>query len=153
MITARRRLSTLLLTTCALALTACGSIPADSAGTLDRARGGTLVVGVSENEPWTDVDDHTGEVSGSESELIEGFADTIDAEVEWVPGSESVLAEQIKEGELDVIIGGLTKKSPWTSHMALTRPYTNDNVMGVQMGENALQVALERYLAEESGEI
>lgn len=153
MITARRRLSTALLTPCILALSACGSIPADSAGTLDRARGGTLVVGVSENEPWTDVDDSTGEVSGSEAELIEGFAESIDADVEWVPGSESVLAEQIKEGELDVIIGGLTKKSPWSSHMALTRPYTEDLVMGVQMGENELQVALERYLAEESGEI
>lgn len=153
MITARRRLSTLLLTPCILALSACGSIPADSAGTLDRTRGGTLVVGVSENEPWTDVDDSTGEVSGSEAELIEGFAESIDAGVEWVPGSESVLAEQIKEGELDVIIGGLTKKSPWSSHMALTRPYTDNNVMGVQMGENELQVALERYLAEESGEI
>lgn len=60
---------------------------------------------------------------------------------------------QIKEGQLDVVVGGLTKKSPWSTHMALTRPYAEDLVMGVRMGENELQVALERYLAREHGEI
>lgn len=46
--------------------------------------------------------------------------------------------------------------------MALTRPYTSvesdegeteDMVMGVRLGENALLVALERHLAQEHGEI
>lgn len=42
---------------CVSFLSACGTIPADSIGTLDRARTGDLVVGVSEHQPWTEVSD------------------------------------------------------------------------------------------------
>lgn len=137
-------------------LAGCSSIPADSVGTLDRATGGTLVVGVSEHHPWTDVSE-TGEYSGSEVDLIESFADSIDAEIEWHAAPESVLAGQISEDLLDVMIGGLTTSSPWTTHMATTRSYAKvngeDMVMGVRMGENELMVALERHLAQEHGEI
>lgn len=140
----------------------CGALPRDVEGTYDRAAGGTLVVGVSEHEPWTSVNDATGEVSGSEAELIRGFADSIDADVEYKVASESVLAGWIEDGEIDVMIGGLTATSPWVSHMALTRPYTTVTsesgsdekmVMGVPMGENKLMVELERYLARAEGEI
>lgn len=137
-------------------LSACSSIPADSIGTLDRATGGTLVVGVSEHSPWTEVSE-TGEVGGSEAELIRSFAADIDAEVEWHPAPESILASRIAEDELDIVIGGLTDASPWSSQMALTRPYATvdeeNMVMGLRLGENALMVALERHLAEEHGEI
>lgn len=146
----------------ALPLAGCGSIPADAEGTLDRARDGTLVVGVSEHPPWTDVNEATGEVSGSEADLVTGFAESINADIEWRPGAESILAGMMKEGELDVVIGGLTSSSPWANHMALTRSYaavetedgqTENMVMGVPMGENALMVSLERHLAQEHGEI
>ena len=150
--------ATLGLTT--LALSGCATIPADAEGTLDRAQEGTLVVGVSEHKPWTDVDDETGQVTGTEADLIMSFADGIDADVDWRTGAESVLAGQMKAGEVDVLIGGLTASSPWSTHMALTRPYTSvesdegeteDMVMGVRLGENALLVALERHLAQEHG--
>lgn len=137
-------------------LAGCTSIPADSMGTLDRATGGTLVVGVSEHPPWTVVSED-GEYSGSEVDLIESFADSIDAEVEWHTAPESVLAGRISEDELDIVIGGLTTSSPWTTHMATTRSYAQvdgeDMVMGVRLGENELMVALERHLAQEHGEI
>ncbi|MCT1443849.1 ABC transporter substrate-binding protein [Corynebacterium sanguinis] len=140
----------------------CGALPRDTEGTYNRAQDGTLVVGVSEHEPWTSVNDATGEVSGSEAELIRGFADSIDADVEYKVASESVLAGWIEDGEIDVMIGGLTATSPWVSHMALTRPYTTVTsesgsdekmVMGVPMGENKLMVELERYLSRAEGEI
>lgn len=146
----------------ALLLSGCSSIPADADGTLDRARDGTLVVGVSEHPPWTIIDAKTGEVTGSEADLIKGFAESINAEIEWHPGPESVLAGEIKEGELDIVIGGLTTSAPWSSQMAMTRSYaavdsedgqTENMVMAVPMGENELMVALERYLAQEHGEI
>lgn len=90
-------------------------------------------------------------------ELIKGFAESIDADVEWYSAPESVLAGKIKEDQLDIVIGGLTSTSPWSTHMALTRPYTKVDgesmVMGTRLGENELMVALERYLAEEFGEI
>ncbi|MDO5668459.1 MAG: transporter substrate-binding domain-containing protein [Corynebacterium sp.] len=133
-------------------LGACGSIPADTEGTLDRATGGTLVVGVSEHRPWTTIGDD-GDITGTEADLISSFAETIDADIEWHTGPESVLAELIEEGELDIVIGGLTTDAPWSDAMALTRPYTGDQVMGLRMGENELMVALERHLAREHGEI
>lgn len=157
---ARRVAATLAAST--LLLTGCSAVPADAEGTLDRARGGTLVVGVSEHPPWTDVNEATGEVSGSEAELVKGFADSIGADIDWEVGPESVLAGKIKQGEVDVIIGGLTTSSPWSTHMALTRSYnsvdsaggqTENMVMGVRMGENELMIALERHLAREHGEI
>lgn len=141
-------------------LSACGglsAIPMDVEGTYDRARDGTLVVGVSEHPPWVNIDGDSGEVTGSEAELLNSFAQSINAKIEWRPGPESVLAERIKDGEVDVITGGLTTTAPWSSHMALTRPYAvvegEDMVMGVRLGENELLVALERHLAREHGEI
>lgn len=132
-------------------------MPADSVGTFGRATDGTLMVGIFEHQPWAHFDDSTGSVTGSEVELIQGFAETINAEIEWKDGPESVLAHDMKEGHLDVMIGGLTDTSPWSSHMALTRPYATideeNMVMGVRMGENELMVELERYLAREGGEI
>lgn len=141
----------------ALLLSGCGLIPADAEGTLDRARDGQLVVGVSEHPPWTVIDEDTGEVTGSEADLIGSFADSLNAEIEWRPGPESVLAGWISEGEVDIVVGGLTADAPWSSHMALTRPYTTvgdeEMVMGVPMGENELMMALESHLAREHGEI
>ena len=137
-----------------------GAFPADSQGTLERATGGELL-GVSENPPFTGVAPD-GAVSGSEVELVTEYAETIDAEVTWVPAGENVLAAEMKAGNLDVVIGGLPADAPWTSDIALTRPYTKTTgpdgrtieiVLGVTPGENALLVDLERFLAEQGGEL
>ena len=155
------RLALVMAATFLVAGTGCGTFPKDSEGTLDRVRGGTLVVGVSEHEPWTSVG-AGGEVSGTEVSLVEGFADSLGAEIEWEVGPESVLADEVKRGQVDIVIGGLTSVSPWKSDLSLTRPYTKVKsedgkeqkmVMGVPKGENAFQVALERYLAEQEGEL
>ena len=143
-------------------LTGCqGGFPADAQGTLDRARGGQLRVGISENPPWTQIDADGG-VSGSEVELLTDYAETLEAEIDWVPGGENVLAAQMAAGELDVVIGGLPADAPWTAEIALTRPYTEvkgpdgktvEIAVGVTPGENALLVDLERFLAERGGEL
>lgn len=142
-------------------LSGCGThYPADAQGTLERAEGGVLKVGIADNPPWTE----TGAdgPSGREVELVEDYADALDAQIEWTEGSESVLAEQMAHDELDLVIAGLDSDAPWTSDMALTRPYaeapdphggTQQKVMAVRPGENALQVSLERHLAEAGGEL
>lgn len=138
-----------------------GNFPADARGSLDRATEGELRVGIAENAPWTEVAPD-GSVSGTEVELLNDYAETIDAEIRWIPGGENVLAAEMKEGNLDLVIGGLASDVPWTSEIALTRPYATaqgpdgkpvDIVMGVRPGENALLVDLERYLAERAGEL
>lgn len=145
-----------------LVTTGClGSMPRDSQGTLDRATGGVLRVGVSEHPPFTVVGEN-GDVSGEEVDLIQQYAAGIDARIEWTAGPESVLSEAMKNGDLDVVIGGFTADAPWTSTIAFTRPYTTLErrdgstakvVMGVRPGENALMVDLELFLARAAGEI
>ena len=144
----------------ATVLSGCASIPVDPEGTLERASGGVLRVGMSVHEPWTTADD--GERGGIEVELVEEFAAVWDAEVEWHDGGEEALIEELHRGELDLVVGGLTEKSPWVGQAALTRPYVvvtsptgspEPHVMAARMGENALLVALERFLLEHEDEV
>lgn len=151
----RRVLAGIAAVVAATAASACGPIPKDTDGSLDRISGGTLRVGISENPPWTRVADDGG-VTGREVDLVSGFANEYDAQVEWTPGAESELIMTMKRGDLDVVIGGLTSSSPWTEQAALTRPHaeevtpdgdTEKMVMATPLGENALLVALESHLA------
>ncbi|WP_262107884.1 transporter substrate-binding domain-containing protein [Arthrobacter sp. Marseille-P9274] len=160
-------------------LAGCGlKIPSDPEGTLDRVSGGTLRAGISHNPPWTETGTGTGPTStgpetadtgtkpagtgiapgGTEAELVRAFAAEHNARVEWVSGGESNLVRQLERGELDLVVGGLTKDSPWSKHAALTRPYLEtsnaqgdkeQHVMAARMGENAFLVELERFLSEE----
>lgn len=126
----------LLLSGCVL------QIPSDPDGTLDRATGGELRVGDSS-------------APAQEVALVEGFADRIDAGIRWTEGGEERLMRALEDGELDVVIGGLTADTPWSTHAAITRPYaettdgrgrTVQHVMAARLGENALLVELETYL-------
>jgi len=110
----------LVLLACA-ALCAC-QYPTDPEGTLDRVRGGTLRVGVSPAEPWVTLSEGRPP-DGVEVALVEEFARTVDAEVEWVEGSESDLMEALDGRQLDIVIAGLTRRSVWMHGAALTRPY------------------------------
>jgi polar amino acid transport system substrate-binding protein len=129
-------------------------IPQDPDGTLDRVRGGVLRVGVSINPPWT-VLANNGAPAGIEAQLVRRFADTVNAEVRWTVAGEESLVHQLEAGQLDLVIGGLTAKSPWMRQAAFTRPYaaapgpsgeSEQHVMAVPRGENAFLVTLERFL-------
>lgn len=141
-------------------VTGCGSeFPRDPAGTLDRARGGELRVGVSESPPWTEVAD-SGRPSGVEIELVEDFAERIDADVVWYPGAEGQLLRSLEGGDLDVVVAGLTADSPWGQRTALTRPHTEIEtwdgrterfVLATRAGENGFLTELERFLVAREG--
>jgi len=136
-------------------LAGCGlKIPADPEGTLDRVAGGTLKAGISYNPPWTETGSG-GDPAGTEVQLVRQFAAEQNARGEWVSGGESDLIRQLERGELDLVVGGLTKDSPWFKHAALTQPYletTNaqgdkeQHVMAAPMGENAFLFELEKFL-------
>ncbi|MGO2607505.1 MAG: transporter substrate-binding domain-containing protein [Brachybacterium tyrofermentans] len=157
-----RRGFLLLAGSCAVLLAGCSdALPRDSQGALRRATGGTLYVGASENAPWTEFDS-PGSVSGTEADLIEGYAARIGASIHWETAAMGDLATMMTDNELDLIIGGLTADTPWSDKISPTRPYqesrgvdgsTEKMVIGVRPGENALQVSLERFLAEEKGEL
>lgn len=139
----------------ALVVGACGvTVPTDPDGTLDDVRGGELRVGVSPHEPWTVVPPG-GTPTGLEVDLVEGFAATLDADVTWTTGGEEQLVGDLEDGALDLVVGGLTASTPWTSKAAVTVAYVTvtdpdgkpeGHVMLTPMGENAFLVELERYL-------
>lgn len=145
-----------MLALAAVALTGCSlSIPADPDGTLDAVRGSTLHVGVTPNGEFTVVDGD--EVSGSEVELVERFAERLDADIEWTVGSEEALVRALERREVQLVIGGITDATPWSDRAGMTRPYgeavgddgtTHKLVMLVPMGENAFLTELETFLSE-----
>ena len=111
-----------------LALLAAGcEYPQDPEGTLDRVRGGVMRVGVTHVDPWVKLEG--GEPAGVEVELLRRFARTLDAEIEWVEGSESDLMEALHGRQLDVVVAGLTRRSEWQRVAALTRPFVTYEVV------------------------
>jgi polar amino acid transport system substrate-binding protein len=117
----------------ALMLAGCG-LPLDPEGTLERIEGGRMLVGVTEEPPWTILQETTP--SGAEAELVERLAADVDASVEWVDGSEESLLSALEKRELDLVIGGLTQEDPWSAQVGFTRPYFEvDIVLGVPAGE------------------
>jgi len=158
----RRGMVAGLLLAVLLMLTGCASsFPADPQGTLEKAQGGTLRVGASMNGDWvrisadTSGDVRSSDVQGTEADLVRDFAAQLDADVEWVAGGEQFLAEELKHGALDLVVGGLDDKTPWVSHAGLTRPYAESrdergnlhkHVMLVPLGENAFLLELDKFL-------
>lgn len=159
--TPRRRVLSGLLAAAGLGLAGCSSsgYPADPEGTLDRITGGVLRAGAAHHPPYVDV---TGaEPAGSEADLVRRFAQSRGANVEWTVSGEEALLTSLEKGDLDIVVGGLTKKSPWTTHASLTRPYAEVTgpdgeqaklVMAVPLGENQMLGALERFLDEQPQE-
>lgn len=138
-------------------LAGCGlQIPADPDGTLDQVReSGELRVGVSPHPPFTTLPEEPGGApGGTEVDLMTSFAESVSAEPTWVVGGEEDLVRQLEEGEIQVLVGGLTAKNPHLTSTGMTRPYVTTtehgeqvkHVMAVVPGENALLSALERFL-------
>lgn len=140
----------------AVALPGCGAIPTDPNGTLSEVTNETLKVGVTERDPWVQLEDGE-EPSGTEPALAREFAADLGAGVEWAQGAESELVEQLERGELHLVIGGFAKSTPWTNRVALTQPYststddrgnTVQHVMLVPQGENAFLLELDTFLLQ-----
>lgn len=113
-----RRLVPLLLAV--LLLPGC-DIPRDPEGTLDRVRGGVMRVGLVPNDPWVRVQD--AGPAGVEVELVEAFAAELEAEIEWVEGSEQEVFGALELLQLDLVIGGLVNKNPYGAHSSFTHSY------------------------------
>jgi polar amino acid transport system substrate-binding protein len=122
----------------AVALTGGCRIPDDPDGTLARAEGGVMRVGVTEADPWAELGPDGRPTGGVEVALVRRFAVDIGARIAWVDGGEEELVNAMKEGSLDLLIGGLTNKSRWEKDVALTRPYLDTRaVVGVPEGRSA----------------
>jgi polar amino acid transport system substrate-binding protein len=110
-----------------LLATAGCDLPRDADHTLDRVQQGTLRVGIIENPPW--VSDSAGPLQGVEVQLVRGAAAELQSRVAWVPGTESELLASLHGRELDLVIGGLSRKSPWKKQVAFSRAYYVDSTL------------------------
>jgi polar amino acid transport system substrate-binding protein len=126
-----------------VATIACG-LPRDADGTLDRVRNGSLRIGVAVDTPW--VTDSSGVAGGVEGWLATEIARGLRARPVWVRGPHPRLLTELAERRLDLVIGGLDDSSPWSTKVALTKPYFEKHVLAVPLGENAWLVHVEREL-------
>lgn len=129
--------------------------PRDPHKTLERVRGGVLMVGVAEAPP---VLEKRGEdASGVEAETIRGFARSLGARVQWNWGAQEKQLGDLHEFRLDLVAGGIGSKTPWSAKVAITRPYLESGgekyVLAAPPGENAFLEQLERYLAAHHDDI
>jgi ABC-type amino acid transport substrate-binding protein len=136
------------------------AIPTDPDETLERVRGGALRVGMTEADPWARRDGERR--AGVEVGLIARFAGELGARVKWTDGSEEELFEGLHAGSLDVVIGGITAKSPWSETAAFTRPYATvrsasgkpeEHVLATRLGENDFLTELDFFLQRREAEI
>lgn len=107
-------------------------------------------VGVAEHDPWVVLGDSGEPIGGVEVSLVEEFAVSIDAGIEWFDGSVEELMAGLHTRSLDLVIGGLTSTSPHTKDGTLSHPYlTTFTTIGVPPGTNpdaelsGLEVAVE----------
>ncbi|WP_347876382.1 hypothetical protein [Microbacterium oxydans] len=153
----RRPVASLAVLAAITFLAGCGlSIPADPDGTLDSVTGGVLRVGTSPDGELVEVS--RGDPSGPIIDLVDRFADSIDADTEWTVASEETLVTELEAGDLDLIAGGITPDTPWIDKAGVTRGYRGiegsdgrELVMLVPLGENAFLSTLETFLDEEVG--
>jgi polar amino acid transport system substrate-binding protein len=151
-----------LLTSTLLLAVACG-LPRDPEGTLDRLRGGTLRVGFVVDTPWVTEAGHGA--GGIEGAIAAELARGLGARIAWTHASETPLLIALHDGDLDLVIAGLTRDSPWAAKASFTRPYYVDtttvhgertevpHVVAVRPGENAWQAHVERVLEARKGEL
>jgi polar amino acid transport system substrate-binding protein len=97
--------------------------PRDPDGTLNRVRGGDLVVAWTLSEPWV-----AGEGEGLEADLVEQLAAELDAEITWVEMPESEMVEALERKTVDIAIGGLTSSALIKTKVSLTRSYVSTHL-------------------------
>ena len=89
--------------------------------------------GVKDNPPWVELVEL--DLEARRYALAERFAAGIEAEIEWIEGSEEELFAALEVHELDLVVGGITSVSPWASVAALTHPYlTTASLVAVPEG-------------------
>ena len=84
-------------------------------------------VGLVGRPPW--VVRTSGEPAGAEVELVRQFARELGATPEWFWGGEQQHMEALERFELDLVVGGLTDKTPWSKSVGLTSPYFEDRIL------------------------
>ena len=119
-----------------VAASGCSDFPKDNAETLKQLKAGReMKVGVAHNPPWTVVAE--GRIEGVEPALIAQWAQSLGTKARFITGPADDLVEGLYKRELDVLVMGMTDKTPHSGKLALSQPYlevrTNIGVAPGQM--------------------
>jgi len=133
------------------ALVSCDKIPRDPEKTFERVQQGRGVrVGLVEHAPWV-VRGKEGP-AGVEVALVKEFCKSLGAKPEWHWGGEQSQMEALERFELDLLIGGITRKSPWRKRVGVTSVYMEEKVtVGAPRGDAAPEQVKGKQIAVESG--
>lgn len=150
----RARLHRIAVLVLAALVASCG-IPRDPEDSLTRIRRtGVLRAGFTEHAPWVTLN---GSVAGPEARVVEAFARSLGARVEWTRGAETQLFEALEHFDIDVAVGGFDASNPWMPKLGATRPYVEaddkQHVVALPPGENGLIVAFERVLRAHAADV
>ena len=128
-----RRAQLLVLVFVTVLLASSCEYPRDADGTLDRARGGTLRVGVGQRMPWAGWDGD--QPVGAEVELVEQMAGRLHTRIQWTRGSDEELLHALEEEALDLVAAGLEAESAWATKVSFTRSFVDTRtVLAVEPG-------------------
>ncbi|MFP2957113.1 transporter substrate-binding domain-containing protein [Myxococcus sp. 1LA] len=104
-----------------LASSACG-LPRDTNGTQERIlREGVLRAGLVRHEPWTGFQD--GQPTGPEAQAVSRLAEQLGARVAWTVAPEAELMHALEERAVDLVVGGISVKSPWVKQLGSGQTY------------------------------
>ena len=122
----------------ALAASGCSDFPKDNAETLKQLKAGReMKVGVAHNPPWTVVAE--GRVEGVEPALVAQWAQSLGTSARFITGPSDDLVEALYKRELDVLVTGMTDKTPHSGKLALSQPYLEVTTnIGVAPGQTPL---------------
>ncbi len=134
----------------ALTVGACG-LPRDTEGTQERIqREGVLRAGLVRHEPWAYLRD--GKPAGPEVEAVEQLAATLGARVAWTVAPESELVHGLKEHALDLVVGGVSAKSPWVKELGAGQPFlTSRLLVGAPQGQSVPETLQDAAIAVAPG--
>lgn len=119
----------------AMTLAGCDRYPRDPSGSLEHVmQRGVLRVGALSAEPWV-TQSEGDELTGAEGRLIQQFAEELGVQVETHWHGEEDLFQMLDNHDLDLIVGGMSQRNPWSAHASFTFPYyTNRLIVGVPSG-------------------
>ena len=121
------------------------NIPKDPEGSWEEIQKNGLHVGVVVNPPYTL--QQNSDYAGKEIELLQKFAKEKKLQLIYETGNETDLTGKLENYEINVLIGGFTKKSVWTKKVGLTTTYDKeDHVILIPKGENKLLHFLESFI-------
>jgi len=134
--------------------------PRDASETSRRVQRGVIRAGVVGNPPWVILSANTP--SGIEPQLLQTLAESLNAKIEWTIGSETMVIKRLEQRQLDVVVGGLEKDTPWSDRIGMSQwyllaidPETNKkskHVWAVMPGESRWLLEIDRFLQSRRSE-